>query len=172
MARHLSSQARTNALIVATTLVLFSTTAASARYSAEQIRQGLPVDAVRASVESDGQKIHGSNADNFWWIYRTGRNEQEIVGILRFCGRLLYEQSLAATGGTSGFIKRIAQFENQYGPGKYVAEALINEIGEKNSLEVSWKLRDLVLTLTFIAAVGKVSETQWSSMAVPSVCNK
>ncbi len=111
------------------------------------------------------------STDEQLMIYRTVLNEHETTASYRLCRGRVYEESLAVLGGPAGFIRRVTQFERNYGPGKYSAESALLEIGERNVLSVTWQLIDRVITVEYGAPSTGISESQWVSTAVPSVCS-
>lgn len=143
-----------------------------ARYSVEQIRAGISIDQLRAAISADGESVTKGSTDEYMMVYRTVRNEHELVASYRLCNGRVFEESMSLAGGAATFIRRVTQLERNHGPGRYTAESSLLDIGERNVLSVTWQLPDHVVTLSYDAPAPKIAEGQWLSNAVPSVCRR
>jgi hypothetical protein len=153
--------------LVATTAPSLST----ARFTAEQIRTGISLEQLRTAISNSGEQVAKGSTDESLMVYRTVRGEHEITASYRLCRGRVFEESVAVSGGPAGFIRRITQFEREYGPGKYLAESALLEVGERNLLTVTWRLPDRIIATEYGAAATGISESHWVSTAIPSVCN-
>ena len=143
----------------------------NARYTTDQIRAGISAEQLRADISAAGESIVKGSTDEYLMVYRIVRNENEFTASYRLCNGRVYEESIAASGGPAGFIRRVTQFEREYGPGKYSADSTLLEVGERNALSVTWRLSDRVVTVEYGASATGISESQWVSTAVPSACS-
>jgi hypothetical protein len=167
------SQPFRDSLAYRLTVLLLAAAAPSlcgARYTAEQLRAGISLEELRAAISAAGESVVKGSTDEFLMIYRTVRSEHEITASYRLCSGRVYEESVAVSGGTAGFIRRVTQFEREFGPGRYSAESSLLEAGERNLLSVAWRLPDRVVTIEYGAPAAGISESQWISTAIPSVC--
>jgi hypothetical protein len=143
---------------------------AFATFSVDEIRRGITEAQFKSAMEKEGFRVANTERSNLWWVYNPANND--LIATYRTCRGRIYEQALAATGGHGAFIKRVAQFTRDYGAAEYSAESAVVEQGERNMLDFTWKRTDEIITVTFNAASQRVSETQWVSRAVPSVCSQ
>lgn len=151
-------------------LLIGSTSFAVAAFSAEKLRAGVTEAQLRAVVDADGYVLKAGEGIDPWWVHRKSNNE--IVATYYLCRGKVYQQALTVTGGPAAYIKRVAQFNRQFGEGKVSVESAMQSLGERNMLEFVWRSQDEVITATYFAASPPVSETQWISTTVPSVCGK
>lgn len=151
-------------------LLIGSTNFAVAAFSAEKLRAGVTEAQLRAMADSEGYALKVGQGTDPWWVYRKSNNE--IIATYYFCRGKVYQQALTVTGGPAAYIKRVAQFNRQFGEGKVSVETSMESVGERNTLEFVWRGQDEVITATYFAASTPVSETQWIGTTVPSVCGK
>lgn len=151
-------------------LLIGSTNFAVAAFSADQIRAGVTEAQLRAAVDADGNVLKAGEGTSPWWVYRKSNND--IVATYHLCRGKVYQQAIAATGGIAAYLKRVAQFNRQFGKGQVSVESAMESEGERIMLEFFWRREDEGITASYFAASSPVSEAQWLSTAVPSVCGK
>lgn len=151
-------------------LLIGSTSFAVAAFSAEKLRAGVTEAQLRAMVDADVYVLKVGEGTDPWWVYRKSNNE--IIAKYYLCRGKVYQQALTVAGGPAAYIKRVAQFNRQFGEGKVSVESAMESLGERNMLEFVWRSQDEVIAATYFAASPPVSETQWISTTVPSVCGK
>lgn len=148
-------------------LLALAAVPATASFSDAQLRIGVTESDLGSWAIKSGYELKRTGDDK-WWAYR--KSDNEIIGTFRFCRGKVFEQALTVQGGASAFIKRVAQFNRQYGTGQYSVESSVESVGDRNMIEVVWRRADQVTTLTFFAGSSPVSETQWLGTTIPSIC--
>ena len=121
-------------------------------------------------VDADGYVLKAGEGMDPWWVYR--KNNNEIVATYYLCRGKVYQQAITLSGGPAAYIKRVTQLNLRFGEGKASVESTMESLGERNTLEFVWRGQDEVITATYFAATPPVSETQWLSTTVPSICGK
>ena len=124
--------------------VLWSHTTYAAGDEAQDVELGRSIDEIVESAPRNGIKVTPSRETDVFFAYLLKSNE--VVGIYRVCKGRVYEHSASVSGGAVGLVKRVAQFNNQYG----VAAARV----------------------TFYPQSLEAQESQWVSYASLRYCNQ
>jgi len=151
-------------------LLIGTTNFGVAVFTAEKLRAGVTETQLRAMVDAYGYILKAGEGADPWWVYRKSNNE--IIATYHFCKGRVYQQSLTLTGGLAAYIKRVAQFNRQFGEGKVSVETSMESLGERNLLEFVWRAQDELIALTYFSSSPSVNENQWHSTTVSSVCDK
>lgn len=148
---------------------LWSHTTYAAGDEAQDIEIGRRIDEIVASAPKNGIKVTPSREADVFFAYLLKSNE--LVGIYRVCNGRVYEHSASVSGGAVGLVKRVAQFNNQYGVAAAQAESRMLDSAEFNMIEFTWRQGDQTFRVTFYPQSLGALESQWVSYASLRYCN-
>jgi hypothetical protein len=156
-------------LLVALLLALTAGSASALSYSFEELRKGLPEAAAIDAARSEGLIVSADPRGGGHLLADAKSNE--VVSILWVCSGRLYGYSLAAKGGASAFVKRVAQFNVEFGaPGSATATSKMQSFGEDNTIEITWQKDWRTAIITYTPSVPGLGESQWVRYSASQVC--
>ena len=137
-----------------------------AAFEVGEFKSGMAQERVLQLLRSQGFKITKQSPTSVGWVY------DSRVHSAGFCnGRLTY-YSPGVPGGIQGFIRRVTQLTNQYGQGEFRSVSSETNVGELNSLSVTWVLGADTLRVTYFAASKQTAESQQVQWFSPSECRE
>lgn len=156
-------------LLIALLLALATSSAFAISYSFEELRKGVPEAAAVDTARSEGLIVSADPRGGGYLL--ADARSKEVVSILWVCTGRLYGYSVSAKGGASAFVKRVAQFNAEFGaPGNATATSKMQSFGEDNTIEINWQKNWRTATLTYTPSTPGLEESQWIRYSVSQVC--
>lgn len=158
-------------LLVAFLLALMAGSASAISYSFEELRKGVTEASAIDAAHREGLIVTADPRDGGHILSDARSNE--VISILWVCSGRLHGYSASAKGGASAFVKRVAQFNVEFGtPGNATATSKMQVFGEDNTIEISWQKNWRTIVLTYTPGAPGLDESQWVRYSVSQVCGE
>lgn len=160
---------RKRIFLVAPLLAISCAASAQNFYSFEQLLKGVDLNAAVAQERSLGNRVTSSDDGKTHYVQS---ESNRLVRTLTGCQGRLVAVAYESAGGTIGFIKRVAEYNREWGQGVGSAKSYMSTVGEVSTLEFMWREGARELTLSFTPGTEKISESQWLQFRVSSSCTR
>lgn len=145
-------------------VLIYAAPIAVCAFEVGEFKSGMAQERVLQMLRTQGFKITQQSPTSFF-----AQRESEFHS-LGFCNSRLTFFSSGVPGGIRGFIRRVTQISNQYGQGDLGSLSSETNVGEINSLSVTWLLGPDTLRVTYFAQSERSAESQSVAWFTRSEC--
>ena len=155
--------------LIAFLMALTAGSASALSFPFDELRKGVTETTAIDAARREGLTVTVDQKGGAYYL--ADAKSKEIVSILWVCSGRLYGYSLSANGGANSFVKRVAQFNAEFGSaGTAMATSKMQPFGEVNTIEMSWQKDYRNIVLSYTPSSPGLEESQWVRYSVSQVC--